>query len=197
MQRTSAGQGSDVTRIGLLLLARTAPAAQAVSSAADEIHPDTQVQPGVPQGEIKGPFPWRSKIFPGTVRDYWLYVPQQYDAAKPACVLVLQDGLGRAKDWNVPTSLDNLIHQGKVPVQIGIFISPGVVPAPHDGAQPRFNRSFEYDALGDRYARFLLEELLPEVQKSYNLSTDPNDRCIGGASSGAICALQRRVGTAE
>ncbi|MFV0441986.1 MAG: SMP-30/gluconolactonase/LRE family protein [Planctomycetaceae bacterium] len=159
------------------------------AAAADEIHPDTQPQTGVPQGEIQGPFQWKSKIFPGTVRDYWLYVPKQYDAAKPACVLVLQDGLGRAKGWNVPTSLDNLIHQGKVPVQIGIFISPGVVPAANDKAQPRFNRSYEYDALGDRYARFLLEEILPEVAKTYNLSSDPDDRCIGGSSSGAICAM--------
>ena len=152
-------------------------------------HPDTKVQPGVPQGEILGPFQWKSTIFPGTVRDYWLYVPKQYNPEKPACVLVLQDGLGRAKGWNVPTSLDNLIHRGEVPVQIGIFISPGVVPAPHGQAQPRFNRSYEYDALGDRYARFLLEEILPEVSKTYRLSTDPNDRCIGGSSSGAICAF--------
>lgn len=187
MQRASMRLWSQGLKLGALLWAILASGGAA--TAADEIHPDTKVQPGVPQGEIKGPFQWKSQIFPGTVRDYWLYVPKQYDAAKPACVLVLQDGLGRAKDWNVPTSLDNLIHQGKVPVQIGIFVSPGVVPAPHDKAQPRFNRSFEYDALGDRYARFLLEELLPEVAKSYNLSTDPNDRCIGGASSGAICAL--------
>jgi gluconolactonase len=155
----------------------------------NEPHPDTKSQPGVPQGEIKGPFTWKSQVFPGTEREYWLYVPKQYDPAKPACVLVLQDGLNRAKGWNVPVSLDNLIHKGEVPVQIGIFINPGVVPAPNEKAQPRFNRSFEYDALGDRYARFLLEEILPEVSKDYNLSTDPNDRAIGGASSGAICAF--------
>ncbi len=155
----------------------------------DEPHPDTLPQPGVPQGKIEGPFTWKSDIFPGTVRDYWLYIPAQYDAAKPACVFVVQDGLGRAKNWNLPTSLDNLIHKKQIPVQIGIFINPGVVPAPHENAQPRFNRSYEYDALGDRYARFLLEEMLPEVSKSYNLSDDPNDRAIGGASSGAICAF--------
>ena len=154
-----------------------------------EVDPDIKTRPGVPQGEIKGPFEWKSDIFPGTVRNYWLYVPRQYDADKPACVFVLQDGLNRAKGWNVPTSLDNLIHNGKVPIQIGIFISPGVVPAPGEDAQPRFNRSYEYDALGDRYTRFLLEEMLPAVAKDYNLSTDPNDRCIGGASSGAICAF--------
>ncbi|MCO6456115.1 MAG: SMP-30/gluconolactonase/LRE family protein [Pirellulaceae bacterium] len=151
--------------------------------------PDSLPQPGVPQGEIKGPFSWSSQIFPGTVRDYWVYVPAQYDANKPACVMVVQDGLGRANGWKLPTVLDNLIHKGEVPVTIGIFINPGIVPALREGAQPRFNRSFEYDALGDRYARFLIEEILPEVSKSYNLSTDPNDRLIAGASSGAICAF--------
>lgn len=152
-------------------------------------HPDSLPQDGVPQGKVEGPFQWKSTIFPGTVRDYWVYVPAQYDAAKPACVFVVQDGLGRANDWKLPTVLDNLIHKGDVPPQIGIFISPGVVPAPHEHAQPRFNRSFEYDAMGDRYARFLIEEILPEVGKSYNLSSDPNDRAIAGASSGAICAF--------
>ncbi len=153
------------------------------------VHPDSVVQDGVPQGRIEGPIEWRSEIYPGTVRNYWIYVPAQYDENVPACVMVVQDGLGRANDWKLPTVLDNLIHQGDVPVTVGIFIDHGVVPAPHEQAQPRYNRSFEYDAMGDRYARFLLEEMLPEVSKSYNLSDDPNDRCIAGASSGAICAF--------
>lgn len=155
----------------------------------NELTADSMSQAGVPQGEIIGPLKWESKIFPGTIRDYWLYVPQQYAAENPACVLILQDGLGRANGWKIPQVLDNLIHKQEIPVQIGIFISPGVVPAVDDDAQPRFNRSFEYDSLGDRYARFLLEEILPEVRKSYNLSDDPNDYAIGGASSGAICAF--------
>ncbi|MFC1758828.1 alpha/beta hydrolase, partial [Planctomycetota bacterium] len=150
---------------------------------------DSQVQPNVPKGEVKGPFRWEGKIFPGTERQYWLYVPMQYDAATPACVMVIQDGLNRAKDWRLTTVMDNLIHKKEMPVTIGVFISPGVVPAANENAQPRFNRSFEYDSLGDQYARFLIEELLPEVSKSYNLSDDPNDRGIGGASSGAICAF--------
>ena len=144
----------------------------------------------VPSGTVEGPFQWRSAIFPGTVRDYWIYVPSQYDAAaKPACVIVVQDGLGRAKGWRLTEALDALIHTKEVPVTIGIFIDPGVVPAPHENAQARFNRSFEYDALGDRYARFLIEEILPAVAKRYNLSQDPNERAIAGASSGAICAF--------
>ncbi len=150
---------------------------------------DSKAQPGVPKGEVKGPFKWTSDIFPGTVRDYWIYVPAQYDASKPACLVVVQDGLSRARDWKLVEALDNLIHKKEVPVMLGLFISPGVVPAPHANAEARYNRSFEYDALGDRYARFLIEEMLPEVKKSYNFSDDPNDRMICGASSGAICAF--------
>ena len=152
-------------------------------------HPDSLRQEGVPRGEIEGPFEWRSEIFPGTVRNYSIYVPAQYDPTEPACVFVVQDGLNRANGWKLPVVMDNLIHQGDMPVTIGIFISPGVVPAPHENAQPRFNRSFEYDGMGDRYARFLLEEILPEVSRTWSLSDDPNDRSIAGASSGAICAF--------
>ena len=152
-------------------------------------HPDSVSQDGVPQGEVLGPFVWKSEIFPGTEREFGIYVPAQYDAAKPACVMIVQDGIGKAKGWKLPTVLDNLIHKGDVPVQIGVFISPGVVPAPHENAEARYNRSFEYDGLGDRYARFLIEEILPHVAKSYNISTDPNDCLIAGSSSGAICAF--------
>ncbi|MEW4488751.1 SMP-30/gluconolactonase/LRE family protein [Thalassoglobus sp. JC818] len=150
---------------------------------------DSIRQDGVPEGKVIGPIQWHSKIFPGTVRDYWIYVPQQYDPSQKACVFVVQDGINRAKGWHLLPVLDNLIHKKEIPVQIGIFISPGVVPAANDQAQPRFNRSFEYDSLGDRYANFLVEEILPEVGKDYSLSDDPNDRAIAGASSGGICAF--------
>ena len=154
-------------------------------------HPDTLVRPGVPQGEIKGPFTWASQLYPGTLREYWIYVPANYDANTPTCSLIIQDGLSRAKGWKLIPTMDNLIHAGAMPITIGIFIDHGQVKptAGNEKAQPRFNRSFEYDGLGDLYARFLLEEILPEVSKTYNLSTDPNDRAIGGASSGAICAF--------
>ncbi len=151
--------------------------------------PEAVEQDGVPKGRIDGPHEFRSTIYPGTVRNYWVYVPAQYDAAKPPALMIVQDGLGKAKGWNLPTVLDNMIHSGEVPVQLGIFIDHGRVPAPHENAQPRFNRSFEYDAMGDRYARFLIEEILPEVATTYAFSSDPNDRCIAGASSGAICAF--------
>jgi gluconolactonase len=152
---------------------------------------DSQRHPSVPKGAVTQ-HQWTSRIFPGTTRDYWVYVPAQYDRAKPACVMVFQDGAGFVReDGSIRATvvLDNLIHKREIPVTIGIFINPGVLPAAGDNAQARFNRSFEYDALGDRYARFLLDEILPEVAKSYNLSADPNDRAIGGSSSGGICAF--------
>lgn len=155
--------------------------------------PDSKPQPGVPKGEViklefKG-----SQIFPGTVRDYWIYVPAQYTPDKPACVHVNQDGI----QWQAPVVFDNLIAKKEMPVTIGVFVMHGRVPA-RDGsvALDRFNRSVEYDGLGDAYARFLLEELLPEVEKqktsdgrAIRLSPNGNDRCIAGSSSGAIAAF--------
>ena len=118
------------------------------------VPPEGAVKDSVPQGKIEGPFEFRSSIFAGTVREYWVYVPAQYDPAKPPCLMIVQDGLGMAQNWRLPTILDNMIHAGEVPVQLGIFVGHGSVPASHENAQPRFNRSFEYDGLGDRYARF-------------------------------------------
>lgn len=153
--------------------------------------PDSHRQPGVPVGAVTH-YTWTSKIFPGTVRDYWVYVPAEYNPQKPACVLVMQDGGGFIRpngDARVPIVLDNLIYKHEIPVTIGIFINPGVLPAPGPNERARYNRSFEYDALGDRYARFLMDEMLPEVGKRYNLSRDPNDRAIAGISSGGIAAF--------
>ncbi|MGO9916423.1 MAG: SMP-30/gluconolactonase/LRE family protein [Isosphaeraceae bacterium] len=151
-----------------------------------------QTGPAVPKGEVKRYVFDQSKIFPGTVRSYWVYVPRQYDPARPACVYVNQDGI----QYQAPEVFDELIHKKEMPVVIGVFITPGRVKAPSPQALDRFNRSFEYDGLGDGYVRFLLEELLPEVEQKktldgrpIRLSRDGNDRCIGGASSGAICAF--------
>jgi|SRR5450432_176727 len=148
---------------------------------------------GVPKGElIKLSFD-SSKIFPGTSRDYWIYIPVQYNPDHPACVYVNQDGI----QWNAPTVFDNLIYQKEMPVTIGIFITPGIVKTSDPtAALNRFNRSFEYDGLGDAYARFLLYEIFPEVEKHHtangrtiHLSKNGNDRAIGGSSSGAVCAF--------
>lgn len=155
--------------------------------------PDSKPQPGVPKGEIIRLTFEKSKIFPNTVRDYWLYVPAQYRPDKPACVFVMQDGIR----WEAPTVFDNLINKKEIPITIGIFVAPGVVKA-LDGnvALDRFNRSFEYDGLGDNYARFLLEELFPEVEtkktsdgRAIRLSREGNDHLIAGGSSGAIAAF--------
>lgn len=154
--------------------------------------PDSQPKPGVPKGKVTK-YTWNSsKIFPGTTRDYWVYVPAQYDGTKPACVMVFQDGAGFANEngaWRLPTVLDNLIQDGSMPVTIAILIDPGVLPAARAEQMARYNRSYEYDGLGGRYARFLIEEILPEVGKQYKLSTDPNDRGIAGSSSGGIAAF--------
>ncbi len=145
-----------------------------------------------PQGTLTKHVFADSKIFPGTTREFTVYVPRQYDGAKPACVYVNQDGV----QWNAPKVFDQLIASGEMPVTIGVFVTPGVVKAANPGALPRFNRSFEYDGLGDAYARFLLDELLPAVERlktadgrAIKLSKSGNDRAIGGASSGAVCAF--------
>ncbi len=153
---------------------------------------DSLVQEGVPKGVVTAHRWTESKIYPQTERDYWVYVPAQYDATKPACVMIFQDGSGylNAKGHSrVPTVFDNLIQRGEMPVTIGIFINPGVFPAAREGAKPRRNRSFEYDSLTDQYARFLLEEILPAVGKNYNLVDSADGRAICGISSGGICAF--------
>ncbi len=149
-------------------------------------------QPGVPKGEILKFTFNQSKIFPGTTREVTVYIPTQYKPDQPACVYVNQDGI----QWKAPTVFDNLIHKKEMPVTIGVFVTPGKVLADDGTALDRFNRSFEYDGLGDAYARFILTEILPEVEKqktsdgrAIRLSKNGNDRAIGGSSSGAIAAF--------
>jgi enterochelin esterase family protein len=152
---------------------------------------DSQEQADVPRGKVSK-HSWTSKIFPGTVRDYWIYVPAQYDAKKPACVMVFQDGgsyVNPKGQFRVPTVFDNLIHKKEMPVTIGIFINPGTIPSANPDKKGSSNRSFEYDTLSDQYARFLETEILPEVAKSYNLRSDAAGRAICGISSGGICAF--------
>ncbi|MFN0120207.1 MAG: SMP-30/gluconolactonase/LRE family protein [Blastocatellia bacterium] len=157
------------------------------------VHPDSQPQPGVPKGEVLKFTFENSKIFPGTWREYWVYIPAQYKPDQPACVYVNQDGV----QWGAPQVFDNLIHKKDMPVTIGVFVMHGRVRAA-DGAAAldRMNRSYEYDGLGDNYARFILEEILPDVEtrkatdgRVIRLSKSGNDRAIGGSSSGAICAF--------
>ncbi len=130
--------------------------------------PDSQVQEGVPKGKVTKQH-WVSKIFEGTERDFWVYVPSQYDGNKPACVMVFQDGGGYVSEKGqsrVPVVFDNLIAKKEMPVTIGIFINPGTKPAKEAGGKGVSNRSFEYDTLGDQYARFLLEETIRKAGDS-------------------------------
>jgi len=145
-------------------------------------HPDSMPQPDVPRGTLEQQQPWRGNVFPGTVRDWWLYVPAQYDGSQPASVMVFQDGAGY-KDHVAPV-FDTLIAEGAMPVTIGVFINPGIF-----ADTTVSNRSYEYDTPSDQYSRFLLEEILPEVGQRYRLRVDPDAGAIAGISSGGICAF--------
>lgn len=158
--------------------------------------PDSQRKEGVPKGKVID-LDWReSKVFPGTIRHYSVYVPAQYDPAKPAALMVFQDGhtyLKEQGDFRVPVVFDNLIAAKEMPVTIGVFIDPGFkkteFPPKRDWRPEPENRSFEYDSLGAAYSEFLLGEILPEVRKQFNFTSDPEGRAICGISSGGICAF--------
>lgn len=154
--------------------------------------PDSDRHDGVPRGSITRT-EHVSTLFPDARREYYVYVPQQYDPATPAAVMVFQDGHAYVDEqgaYRVPVVFDNLIHAGAMPVTIGVFINPGhVADGLPDNPWHASNRSFEYDTLSDRYARFLLHEILPEVGARWQLTDDPQQRAIGGASSGGICAF--------
>ena len=159
-----------------------------------EPHPLAVPRDDVPKGRIERMPPFESKVFPGTVRDWAIYVPAQARPDVPAAVMVFQDGHGYLKpdgQWRVPVVFDNLIAAGTMPPTVAVFIDPGHEQAKEKPKTPwkNSNRSFEYDSLGDRYARFLLEEILPEVAKKQPLAADPAQRAICGASSGGICAF--------
>ena len=187
-----------VRTIALLIAIVTAPSvfAQAVRQPGEyPLTADSLVQPDVPHGSLRGPFEFHSRIFEGTVRRYWIYVPAQYKPSQAASVLVFQDGQRATNptgSLRVPNVLDNLIHRGDIPVTIGIFITPGHLAEKYPdtlGMSNPDHRAPEYDAIDDRYARFVVEEMLPLVAKQYRLTDDPQQRAIGGTSSGAICAF--------
>jgi gluconolactonase len=161
--------------------------------AADDypLGPDSQPQPGVPKGNIITKLVLTpGKYYPGTPHTYALYIPAQYDAARPTAFMVFLDGSGSlGNSVRVPVVFDNLIAKHELPPLIGIFVDPGVLPALSATSQDRFERVFEYDSLSARFSRFLLEELIPEVARHYNLSKNPDDHAISGVSTGAVGAL--------
>ena len=187
--------------LALLMVTASTLSAQTTPVPADRkpgsytLGPDSLPQEGVPKGKLEGPFEFKSAIIANTVRQYWVYVPAQYTGDRPANVLVFQDGQRATNPkgpLQVPQVLENLIHKKQIPITIGIFITPGhraeTYPDNLGTGNPN-NRAAEYDSLTDAYARFIVEEMLPEVGKKYKLTTDPAGRAIGGTSSGAICAF--------
>ncbi|MBV9579520.1 MAG: esterase family protein [Chloroflexi bacterium] len=144
-------------------------------------HPDLEPRPGIPQGTLLTREPWHSQVFGGTVRKWSIYVPAA--TVGPAAVMVFQDGVWAYESF-VPTVFDNLIAAGDMPPTVGVFVDPGVF-----ADTTVSNRSLEYDTLSDQYARFLLDELLPEVEREHPLRHDAESRAICGISSGGICAF--------
>ncbi len=170
------------------------------SAPTDDVYrlgPDSEAQPGVPQGKVLGPETLASQIFTNTTRHYWIYVPAQYDPAKPACLMIFQDGhafVGLTGSYRIPCVFDNLIYRREMPVTLGVFINPGHTPEQKESSEEDWgdrinNRPTEYNELNDRYTRMILEELLPVLKARFNISDRPEDRAIAGASSGAICAF--------
>lgn len=154
---------------------------------------DSLPQPGVPKGKTFGFSMGDSKIFPGENRGIGLYVPAQYKPETPACVFVMLDGIW----WSsVQCVFDNLIHQGQMPITIIVGLGWGETNSAHAPENPRFDRSFDFDSITPSLADFIVQELLPKVQQQktpdglpIRLSDDPNDRGIGGLSTGGIGAF--------
>jgi hypothetical protein len=183
--------------MGLALALLAGPAMGAEPRKPGEYPPtaDSLPQPGVAKCKLIGPLEFKSKVIAGTVRRYWIYVPAKYDAKSPPNLLVFQDGqraINPQGPLNIPVVLDNLIAKGDIPATLGVFITPGNTGTEHYpdnlGTGNPDHRAPEYDALSDAYTRMLIDEILPEVAKSYKFTDDPKKRAIGGTSSGAICA---------
>jgi enterochelin esterase family protein len=184
----------------LLTLAVLLTGSEAFAQGTDgfyKLGPDSLEQEGVPHGKMEGPFTLPCKVYPGTAHTYWVYVPAQYDKSKPASLIVFNDGQAfknEKGDIRAQNVLDNLIHRREIPVMIGVFINPGKrpdqpEPNPKEWGDRTTNRPTEYNTPDDKYARIICDELLPELYQKYNLSKDPEQHAIGGASSGAIAAF--------
>lgn len=147
--------------------------------------PDSYQKAGIPQGKLSEKMVHTSKIYPGMLSDWWIYIPAQYDAAKPAALMVWHDGQGmvaRTAPANALNVFDNLTAEGRMPVTIQVFIAPGKVGE-------KAMRSIEYDTVSDKYALFLRDEILPEVYAKYSVRKDAYSRAIAGNSSGGISAF--------
>jgi len=155
-----------------------------------ELGEDSKKKEGVPEGNVTKYHLSDSGTFPGTARDYWVYVPKQYEPSKPAGLMIFQDGgLYLLDMMQANIVLDNLVDKKQIPVVIAVFINPGDkgpgMPI-YGGAG---NRSFEYDSVTDLYSKFLTQEIMPLLEKQYTISNDPKERALVGISSGAVCAF--------
>lgn len=180
-------RGLGILALGLLLANRVAAVDDYV------LCPEAKPMAGVPKGTVTEYTFATSKVFPGTTRKFWVYVPAQYQPKSAAALMVFQDGNGyRGGGWGTPTVFDNLIHAKEMPITIGVFVNPGEFPNQANPKGPsRPNRSFEYDTVSGDYVKFLDSELLPEVEKvaKVRLRKDAAGRAIAGISSGGICAF--------
>jgi enterochelin esterase-like enzyme len=156
-----------------------------------QLSEDSKKQKGVPEGTVTKYHMSDSKIYPGTERDYWIYVPKQYDAKKPACLMIFQDGEGYLTDSSflATNALDNLINKKEVPVIIALFINSGDKGPGTPIYGGVTNRSVEYDAVGPTYPKFLIEEMMPKVTTLYNITKDPKGIALVGISSSSVAAF--------
>ena len=158
---------------------------------------DSKPMDGVPQGKFTEPLVIPSQIFPGTQHTYWVYVPAQYNPAKPTAVMIFNDGhamMAEPGDVQAHRVLDNLIYRREVPVMLGVFINPGrrpdqPEPNSHDWGDKTTNRADEYNPPTDKYARVIVEELMPALKKSYSIAPEPEQHAIMGSSSGGCAAF--------
>ena len=172
-----------------ILLMTAAGGVKAKSNTVEATDTTSHWQTGVPEGKIEGPFMHVSLGLPGVEHEYWLYVPASYDSSKPAALLICLDGLNQGRQWNLRKVMDSLIHAGEMPITVTLFISPGVLPSGKTTAYDRPMRSVEYDSRSDDLVRMLTTEMLPLLEKKYQLADSPCARMIMGNSSGGHAAF--------
>src|SRR5258706_6628404 len=186
-------------RISIAALIVIALSGASLAGPLDDVYqlgPYSMQQKGVPQGRVIGPTTLPSNVYPNTTRNYWVYVPAQYEPSKPACLMIFQDGhcfVNVKGEYRIPIVFDNLIYRREMPVTIAVFINPGRTAEQTEATDSEWgdktnNRRVEYNALDDKYSKLICDELLPAIKKDWNISDKPEDRGIAGASSGAIAA---------
>ncbi|HVW86519.1 MAG TPA: alpha/beta hydrolase-fold protein [Bryobacteraceae bacterium] len=153
-------------------------------------NPDSYPLPGVPRGRLSEMKTLVSKVYPGMSANYWVYVNPGADLTNGAPLMVWQDGetiVGNQDLLRLRMQIvsDNLVYKKLIPPMVHVLISPG---SGGEATGTRM-RSIQYDTVSDRYGKYLLDEILPEVEKTYKIRHDPYSRAIAGASSGAICAF--------